>query len=117
MGNIRMDESESLKAYNSIYLEIIMRYKEHIEEKEGLYIADLPKLVTPSDESVDLLAREMKNNFPVYNYDENFPDAARLAYQYVKDKVVEISLPLQFWLRPPQTIKYGAGDIFDKALL
>ncbi len=112
-----MDESESLKAYNNIYLEIILRYKEDIEDKEGLYLADLPKLVTPGDESVLLLAREIKDSFPVYTYDDNFSDAARAAYQYVKEKVIDISLPIQFWLRPTQTIKYGAGDIFDKAVL
>jgi hypothetical protein len=117
MGNVRMDESESLKAYNNIYLEIILRYKEYIEEKEGLYVADLPKLVTPNDESVLLLARQIKDGFPVYNYDDNFSDAARAAYQYAKDKIIDISLPIQFWLSPSQTIKYSAGDIFDKAVL
>ncbi len=112
-----MDELETLKAYNNIYLEIIMRYREHIEEKEGIYITDLPKLVTPSNESVIFLAREVQNNFPVYSFNDNFPDAARLAYQHVKDKIMDISLPLQFWLSPADTIKYGAGDVFDKATL
>ena len=112
-----MDENDALKAYNNIYLEIIMRYKEQIEEKEGLYLADLPKLVTPSDENVILLAKEIQGNFPVFNYDENFPDAARLTYEYVKNKITLISLPIQFWLRPAQTIRYSAGDVFDKAVL
>lgn len=112
-----MDENGSLKAYNSIYLEIIMRYKEQIEDKEGLYPADLPKLVTPENDNVVLLAKEIQNNFPAYNYDENFPEAAKLAYAYVKDKIMSISLPVQFWLKPEQTIMYCAGDIFDKAVL
>ncbi|MDE1833805.1 MAG: hypothetical protein KGH64_00545 [Candidatus Micrarchaeota archaeon] len=111
-----MDEIEALKAYNNIYLEIMMRYKAYIEEKEVLYIADLPKLVTPSDESVIMLAREIQNSFPLYTYDENFPDAARYAYQYMKGRIADISLPIQIWLTPSQTIKYGAGDIFDKAV-
>lgn len=112
-----MDEIETLKAYNNIYLEIIMRYKEHIEEHEGLYIADLPKLVTPGDESVVLLAREVQNNFPVYSYDDNFPEAARQSYQYVKSRIGSVSLPVQFWLKPSETIRYGVGDLFDKAVL
>ncbi|MHB1830665.1 MAG: hypothetical protein ACYCO0_04710 [Candidatus Micrarchaeaceae archaeon] len=112
-----MDENDSLKAYNSIYLEIIMRYKEQIEDKEELYPADLPKLVTPENDNVVLLAKEIQNSFPVYNYDQNFPEAAALAYAYVKDKIIPISLPVQFWLKPEQTIMYGAGDIFDKAVL
>lgn len=113
-----MDENDAaLKAYNNIYLEIIMRYKEQIEEREGLYLVDLPKLVTPTDENVVLLAREIQGNFPAYNFDANFPEAARLAYEYVKNKITPISLPIQFWLKPAQTIRYSAGDIFDKAVL
>ncbi len=112
-----MDENSSLKAYNSIYLEIIMRYKEQIEDNEELYPADLPKLVTPSNDNVALLAKEIEGKFPVYNYDENFPEAAALAYAYVRDRIIPISLPVQFWLKPEQTIMYGAGDIFDKAVL
>ena len=99
-----MDENDALKAYNNIYLEIIMRYKEQIEEKEGLYLADLPKLVTPNDDNVMLLAKDIQANFPVFNYDENFPEAARLGYEYVKNKITPISLPIQFWLRPAQTL-------------
>ncbi len=106
-----------LKAYNSIYLEIITRYKDYIEEKEGLYLTDLPKLVTPENEGVMLLAKELEGNFPAYLYDDNFEEAAGLAYAYVKDRIANVSIPIQFWLTPSQTIRYGAGDIFDKAVL
>ena len=112
-----MDEIGLLKAYNSIYLEIITRYKEYIEGKEGLYLTDLPRLITPADESVLLLAKELEGNFPVYNYEDNFEDAMKLAYAYIRDKIAPISLPIQFWLKPAQAIRYGAGDIFDKAVL
>lgn len=112
-----MEETDLLKAYNNIYLEIIMRYRDHIEEKEALYLADLPQLVTPEDESVMLLANEVKSNFPAYLYNENFPEAAKLAYDYVRNRIAPVSIPIQFWLRPAQTIKYGAGDLFDKAVL
>jgi hypothetical protein len=109
--------NETLKAYNSIYLEIIMRYRDYIEEREGLYLADLPKLVTPEEENVLFLAKQMQSSFPVYSYEENFLEMAKLSYNYIKEKIIQISLPLQFWLRPAQTIKYGAGDLFDKAVL
>ncbi len=115
----RMDERDyqSLKAYNSIYAEILLRYKDYIEEKEELHLADLPKLITPEDESVELLAMQIKGGFPVYKHEDNFQDAARIAYQHVSEKILDISVPIQFWLRPAQTIRYGAGDIFDKAVL
>lgn len=112
-----MDETDLLKKYNSLYLGIIMKYKEYIEEQEGLYVAELPKLVTPFDESVKGLATIISSKFPDYNYDENFNDAAQLSYDYVKNSVANVSLPIQFWLRPSQTINYGAGDLFDKGVL
>ena len=63
------------------------------------------------------LAKRIESNFPVYSYDDYFKEAAKLAYEHVKDKMLPVSLPLQFWLKPSQAIKYGAGDLFDKAVL
>lgn len=37
---------------NNLYLAVISRYKEYIEEKEGLSVAELPTLVTPNSEKV-----------------------------------------------------------------
>ena len=112
-----MDETELLKKYNSLYLEIIMKYKDYIEEQEGLYVAELPKLVTPSDESVKGLAAIIASKFQDYNYADNFYDAAQLSYEFVKDSITSVTLPIQFWLRPGLTINYAAGDVFDKAVL
>lgn len=111
-----MDETELTKKYNSIYLEIIMRYRDYIEEKEGLYVAELPKLITPENDSVALVAKGIKERFAVYNYSDNFVEAATHAYEYVNG-IDHISLPIQFWLKPAETIKYGAGDVFDRAAL
>ena len=111
------EDIETLKRYNQLYLEIIMRYKEYIEENENLYVAELPKLITPDNESVVGLANKIKSQFPIYNYNENFPDAVRIAYSYVKDNILLVNLPIQFWLKPEEVIRCGAGDIFDKATL
>jgi len=111
------EDIETLKRYNQLYLEIIMRYKEYIEENENLYVAELPKLITPDNESVVGLANKIKSQFPIYNYNENFPDAVRIAYSYVKENILLVNLPIQFWLKPEEVIRCGAGDIFDKATL
>jgi len=111
------EDIETLKRYNQLYLEIIMRYKEYIEENENLYVAELPKLITPDNESVVGLANKIKSQFPIYSYNENFPDAVRIAYSYVKEDILLVNLPIQFWLKPEEVIRCGAGDIFDKATL
>ena len=94
-----------------------MRYKDYIEENENLYVAELPKLITPYEESVVGVANKIKSSFPMYKYEENFSDAFRLAYSYVKDEILLVNLPIQFWLKPEEVIRCGAGDIFDKATL
>lgn len=112
-----MDENELLKKYNDIYLEIIMRYKEHIEEKESLYVAELPKLITPNEDGVVNVAKGITGRFSLYRYGENFPEAAAKAYDYIKDRITPIALPIQFWQKPTDTLKHEAGDVFDRAVL
>lgn len=112
-----MDDAELAKIYNSIYLEIIMRYRDQIEEQEGMHVAELPKLVTPENENVQLIASNIKDKFLTYDYDKHFLEAAKHAHQYVKDTIVTIDLPIQFWQRPADTIKYKAGELFDKTTL
>lgn len=111
------EETDMLKKYNSIYLSIIMRYKEYIEEHEGLYVTELPKLVTPEDPSVISVAKIISNGIASYSYERDFLDAAQSAYQYVKEKIATVSLPIQFWQKPSEALGNGAGDSFDKAVL
>ncbi|MGA3020609.1 MAG: hypothetical protein ABSD68_01515 [Candidatus Micrarchaeales archaeon] len=112
-----MQDEELTKKYNSLYLEIIMRYKDEIEKGETVYVADLPKLVTPSDEAVVAVIKNITGSFPAYNFDENFLAAAQQAREYLKDKIISVSPPIQFWLKPNQVISLQAGDAFDKVIL
>ncbi|MDE1869975.1 MAG: hypothetical protein KGH71_03250 [Candidatus Micrarchaeota archaeon] len=112
-----MEEDQLQKKYNQIYLQVILRYKEHIEQNENLNVAELPKLITPTDETVATSTNKIKANFDSYSYNSNFLAAAKLAYEYVTNHVSQVSLPIEFWLYPADTIKCEAGDIFDKATL
>lgn len=112
-----MKEEELLKKYSALYLEIIMRYKDEIEQGETLHVAELPKLITPQDEAVLSTVSKIKSAFSSYGYDDNFYDAALQAHRYVKERIVTLSPPIQFWLKPSQVVGLGAGDVFDKAVL
>jgi tricorn protease-like protein len=35
----------------------------------------------------------------------------------VKESIVTLSPPIQFWLKPSEVVSIGAGDTFDKAVL
>jgi hypothetical protein len=110
-------DEKMLEKYSNLYLEIIMRYRDYIEEEETLYVAELPTLVTPEDESVLSQVKSIRSMFAFYNYNEDFLSAAREAQYYVRDQISTVSLPIQFWLRPGQTLRLEAGDAFDKAVL
>lgn len=102
---------------NSVYLAIIARYKEYIEEKEGLSVAELPTLVTPENAMVKRKVDEIKSGFLNYSYEANFADAGSRAYEFVKKDIDEMTLPLQFWLSPDETLEFMLGDAMDKNIL
>jgi hypothetical protein len=112
--NGKPDRETSL---NQLYLAIISRYKEYIEEKENISVAELPTLVIPNSTSVITKANEIKSEFLNYNYDENFLEASTKAYVFVKDGISEIILPLQFWMTPEETMTFMLGDSMDKNIL
>ncbi|MGC8622642.1 MAG: hypothetical protein ACP5UC_01625 [Candidatus Micrarchaeia archaeon] len=103
--------------YNRLYLLIIERYKEYIEEKERLSVAELPRLVTPYSPGVAKKAEEIKESFPSYSYNLNFYEASVKAFEFVKSSIEEVVLPLQFWLTPEETLEFEMGDEIDKNIL
>ena len=68
---------------SQLYLSIISRYKDYIEEKEELAVAELPTLIAPKSESVARKTSELKATFPNYTYDRDFLVAALNAFNYV----------------------------------
>ncbi len=102
---------------NQLYLAIIARYKEYIEEREHLSIAELPSLVTPKNDLVIKKANEIKSIFGMYNYTQNFYEASVDAFYFVKKEIENIAMPLEFWLRPEEVLSFGVGDVLDKNIL
>lgn len=111
------EKSSREERLNQIYLAIIARYKDYIEEKEGLSVAELPMLVMPDSEKVKTKADEIKSGFLNYVYETNFYDASTRAYEFVKKEVEDATLPLQFWLTPEETLEFMMGDTMDKNIL
>ncbi len=114
---VAMDEKELLRRYNNLYLSALMRYRKYIEENETLYASELPILVTPNDDAVVGIAGIIKDSFNAYSYGRDFYAAVKLAYEYVNEDIATVTMPVQFWLTPEETIKAGAGDVVDKATL
>jgi hypothetical protein len=100
-----------------LYLAIISRYKDYIEEKEELSVAELPTLVTPRADDIVSKADEIKGKLAPYFYDRDFISAAHIAFEFVSTAIEEVALPVQFWLTPEETLRFRAGDRMDKSIL
>ena len=110
-------KAETLDRLNKIYLAIISRYRDYIEEHENVSVAELPGLVTPKNGAVVAKVDEIKASFGRYDYDKNFREAGTAAFSFVKDNVEDAVLPLQFWLAPEETLAFMMGDTFDRCVL
>ena len=108
---------EKLSRLNQVYLAIISRYKDYIQEKESISVAELPTLVTPKSGAVAKKAAEIRGSFEPYSYERNFYDAAAKAFSFVRDDIESAALPLEFWLSPEDTLTYKMGDVIDKNIL
>ena len=102
---------------NQLYLGIISKYKEYIEEMEHISIAELPSLVTPKKELIVKKAEEIKGEFGSYVYESHFYEASINAFAYVRDSVLETTMPVQFWLTAEDTLRFGIGDVIDRNIL
>ncbi len=101
----------------AVYLAIIERYRDYIEEKENISVAELPRLVTPGEGVVRRKVEEIKGSLAPYYFNTRFEGAAEAAFLFVKETVKDVVLPVQFWLMPKETITYSAGDEVDKCIL
>jgi len=111
------DKQDKENKLSQVYLAIISRYKDYIEEKESLSVAELPVLVTPNEMAVKKKVEEIKAGFLNYDYDSNFREASIRAHEFVKKEITEAILPLQFWLTPEETLTFKLGDSIDKNIL
>ncbi len=110
-------DADLMGKLNQIYLMIISRYKNVIENAEELSVAQLPTLVTPKAQEVLLLASQICSDYKPYNYTMDFESAAINAFKIINDKIDEIALSVQFWFTPQDTLHFMAGDKTDKAIV
>lgn len=111
------DNAQKYSKLNQVYLFILSRYRDYIEEKERISVAELPILVTPKNQLVVKKVDEIKGLFNNYSYEVNFHEASLKAFQFVTEEIDDISLPLQFWLMPEETLQFMIGDLTDKGIL
>jgi hypothetical protein len=123
------------RARATLYRLVIERYKDYINEREQKTIPMLKSLVNPDDTTVQALktrfvlaveeAKKQAAGETVvetrelgYSYENDFLDAARLAFEYAQGLGrTNSELSISFWLTFAEVVEHGVADAFDRALL
>jgi len=110
------DELKLYKQRSAVYKKIIDRYSEMIEEKENKTITELKTLVRPENKAILKVRDDLVSEFDSFLYERDFPDAAKNAFSFVKEKISDVYLPLDFWLTPEEIIELKAADDIEKSI-
>ncbi|MEW6328711.1 MAG: hypothetical protein AB1468_01205 [Candidatus Micrarchaeota archaeon] len=100
----------------AVYKKILARYHEQIEKNEYKTISELRALVNPSNPAVQETSAKIREEFHPYIYDNDFLAAAEKAYDFIKNDIKDVALPLDFWLSPEDILELRAADETDKAI-
>lgn len=122
------------KSRATIYRAIIERYKPYISEQEQKNIPTLKALVSPEDASIQAArekitgaieqakadaaqGRVVETKELKYDYDNDFLDAAKAAFEKVKGfQKTNSETSVSFWLTYAEMDGLGIADPFDRAL-
>jgi hypothetical protein len=110
-------ELQALRRKVAVYRRIIERYREIIEKAETKTITELRLMIRPNDPAVLQMRDEVLSDFRPYMFEEHFEKAVKMAYEYVREKIANEELPVDFWLTPEDVLDLRAADEMDKAVL
>jgi len=123
------------KARATFYRAIIERYRDYLFEGEQKTVPLLKSMIDPKDPAVQKLHEQIISSIKQtkssaagdaiieskaleYNYETDFDEAARAAFDYVQSLgKTHSELSVSFWLSYPQMVSLGIADAFDRALL
>jgi len=80
-------------------------------------VTELRALIKPSDPAVLQMRDEILAGFRPYIYEEHFEMVVEKAYEYVRERIANEELPVDFWLTPEDVLELRAADEMDKAVL
>jgi hypothetical protein len=105
-----MEESKKLQ----LYLLMLSRYKDLINEKESKTVTEIKEKVTPHHPVVEGIRKKLLS--PHYIYERDFLAALNKAMDYI-GSVETIEFSINFWMDFADIERIGAADSVNKALL
>ncbi len=107
---------ELCKKRLAVLRRIIDRYREQIEMGESKTVPDLKNFIDPKNKAVQQVKQDIEGYFHPYIYEKNFEEAASKAFEFLRDKIENDALPVDFWLSPDEVLELGLADEMDKAI-
>ncbi len=110
------DSHDLCKRKAAVLKRIIERYREQIEMGEAKTVPDLRNLIDPKNRAVQEIKQGIEDSFHPYIYEKNFEEAATKAFEFLRDKIENEALPVDFWLSPDDVLELKLADEMDKAI-
>ncbi len=99
---------------NKLYLLMLNRYKEYINEKESKTVAEMRATIKPQSDFIINLKKTMISDY--YKYERDFLGAVNKAVDYLR-KIDTCEFAINFWMDFEEIQEMGAADSVNKAVL
>jgi len=99
-----------------IYLLVLNRYKDIINEKEDLTISEIRQRVSPYNDTIKKIRATLTKDMIPYSPKLSFFAAAQRAISYVR-KIHTCEFAFNFWVNFEEMEKIQVGTSIDKAIL
>ncbi len=115
-GTARPLKTEDRNCNEAIYMKIIERYSDLIEEHEAKSISEIKGLVNPDDARIREISDGIKGKYDDYSFERDFLGAGKDAALFVS-KIKTTSLPVNFWLSFAEMVELSEADQMDKGIM
>ncbi len=99
-----------------IYRLVLKRYKDIIGDKESLSISEIRQKVSPYNDFIRKLNKELTGSMVSYSYKNDFIRAAQNAMDYVRS-IKTCEFAFTFWMDFDDMRRLKIGTVMDKAIL
>ncbi|MFH0714739.1 MAG: hypothetical protein V1847_02955, partial [Candidatus Diapherotrites archaeon] len=108
--------SKQKELQSRLYTVLLEKFAPLINTHEKKTVGEIKQLVDREDLTIQSIVSEIRTEN--YLFERDFPKAAEKAFQYLAEEVefVKSGIPVNFWLKPSESLEFGVADDEDLAV-
>ncbi|HID72818.1 TPA: hypothetical protein EYP38_02650 [Candidatus Micrarchaeota archaeon] len=111
-----MSEDIDAETKLKLYMLMVSRYKELINENETRSVSEIRQRISPYSDTVKKLSVRFTEDLQPFSYNKHFITAAQRALNYLRE-IRTCKFAISFWLGFDEMDELKLGGVMDKALL